>query len=352
MSPHLHISIFAFQLLKISLMNMDLMFWLQSFFLIQRLIVVSYRYTVTNIVTRINLMTNLTLLRQLTDDERLTAYDQARTNVVRASGERPQRANFSNSQSKFPAWFSSIVAALMVIAFIASAMPSLFRLFTAGRDYFQHGIDSGWQGAVVGVSTFILAEFLIILSTITARVYFDAKQARIFIIPILMGLSVAFVGNWTVTQPNDLFGWLETIIPPSAVLFLALIGERLILDAIETRHANELAYQSALSEYQALADNPEQSPRWIGTYANALRDAIRTANGRGRGREERLALMDALSLDDWRVLVGRELQASDWFALPPEPSQIEIEQPNPTKAELPNRSGQLPLFVNLNQDLD
>lgn len=295
-------------------------------------------------------MTNLTMLRQLTEDERLTAYDQARQNIVRASGEKPHRAQFANSQSKFPAWFSSFVALLMVIAFIASAMPSLFRLFTAGRDYFTHGIDSGWQGAVVGVSTFILAEFLIILSTITARVYFDQRQARIFIIPILMGLSVAFVGNWTVTQPSDLFGWLETIIPPSAVLFLALIGERLILDAIETRHANEQAYQSALSEYQVLADNPEQSPRWIGTYANALRDAIRSANGRGRGREERLALMDTLSLEDWRVLVGRELQASDWFALPPEPAQIEVEQPvNPTNAVL-NGKGQLPLFVNLTQD--
>lgn len=297
-------------------------------------------------------MNKLTLLRQLTDDERLTAYEQAKNNVVRASGEKPYRAQFANSQSKFPAWFSRFVALLMVIAFIASAMPSLFRLFTAGRDYFQHGIDSGWQGAVVGVSTFILAEFLIILSTITARVYFDAKQARIFIIPILMGLSVAFVGNWTVTQPNDLFGWLETIIPPSAVLFLALIGERLILDAIETRHANEQAYQSALAEYQVLVDNPEQSPKWISTYANALRDALRSANGRGRGASERVELMASLSLEDWRVLVARELQALDWFALPPEPeTKIEVETGNFTNAEL-NGNGQLPLFVNLHQSGD
>jgi len=253
-------------------------------------------------------------LRQLTDDERLDAVENARATVTRKIGDKPSRDTFANNTiSRYPAWLTRAVGGVMAIVFIASALPSLFRLFTAGRDYFMHGITDGTQGALVGVSTFLLAEFLIILSTISARVYFHGRSRLIFIVPISLGLAVALVGNYVIAKPADIFGWLETIVPPIAVLFLALIGERLILDAIEARHANERDYQHALTRWQLAVNSPEQSEHWALTYANALRQAIINANTKGTGATARRELINTLTPAHWRLLVIRELRADSWF---------------------------------------
>jgi len=253
-------------------------------------------------------------LRPLTDEERLEAADRAKAVVLKANGDKPKREQFLDTAiSRYPTWFSRIVAVFMVIVFVAAAMPSLFRLYTAGSEYFRHGIDNAFLGSIVGISTFLLAEFLIILSTISARVYFEGRARLVFVIPICLGLAVALVGNWVVAQPTDIFGWLETLSPPFAVLFLAIIGERLVLDAIESRHANERAYQVALVEWQASNHEPEQSPRWRSAYANALKAMIRDVNGKDRGATARQQLMGTLTASDWRVLVLREMRAESWF---------------------------------------
>lgn len=282
-----------------------------------------------------NINQTLKTLRRLTDEERLEAQEKARAVIVRSIGDKPTRAAYENNHvSQYPAWFTQLVAAVMGIVFLAAAMPSLFRLFTAGRDYFLHGIDDGIQGAIVGVSTFVLAEFLIILSTISARVYFTGRARLVFIVPIIMGLAMALVGNWTVTQPTDLFGWLETLIPPSAVLFIALIGERLILDAIEARHANERSFQEALTEWQTAVNNPEMAAGYRAAYANALRDALRDGNMKGKGAKERAEFMRGLGVDDWRALVTRELKADSWFE-EIEVLQVDTQHPEPDQAVIP-----------------
>lgn len=271
-------------------------------------------------------------LRALTDEERLQAAERARAVVARAAGDKPSRASFTDViASKYPAWVGRLTAGLMALVFVAAAMPSLFRLFTAGRDEFTNGINEPAQAALVGVSTFLLAEFLIVLSTISARVYFEGRARLIFVVPVGLGLAVALVGNWVVAQPGDLFGWLETLSPPLAVLFLALIGERLVLDAIERRHAGERAYQAALTDWQAATAEPERSPRWRSAYANALRATLQEANTRGTGATARRELMSALSAAHWRALVGREYAADSWHevadaeALPV--SGVEVIQP-------------------------
>jgi len=205
-----------------------------------------------------------------------------------------------------------LVGGFMVIAFVASAMPSLFRLFTAGRDYFSHGIDSGWQAAIVGVSTFLLAEFLIILSTIAASTFYRGKQRLIWVFPVVMGLSMALVGNWVVTKPSDVFGWLETLIPPLSVLFIALAGERLILESIKTRHANERAFQQAMQAYNQVVNDPEQHSRWQQFHANALKESLQNAQSGGRGTKERLEIVQTLTNQEWASLVKRELMADRW----------------------------------------
>jgi hypothetical protein len=282
-------------------------------------------------------MSHLNQIRALTDEERLSAREAARRVIVRAAGQQPTRSQFASAGvSRFPPWFTRVIALLMLVVFIAAALPSLFRLFSAGRDYFLHGIEDTWQAAAVGVSTFLLAEFLVILSALAARVYFTGRGRYVFVLPVAGGLALALVGNWTITQPADLFGWLETVIPPGAVLVLALIGEKLVLDSIQARHAGEVAYQQALTAWQAATADPERSPRWVHAYANALKAALTEAAGRGTGATARRALLETLTVDDWRALVKREIAADEWYH---EPDSQPAPAPDPPTVDQPEEGG-------------
>jgi hypothetical protein len=256
----------------------------------------------------------LQTLSPLSDSERLEAREAARQYVIAAEGDKPRREQFQDVRvSEYPGWVNKLVALLMFVVFIVSAAPSLFRLYTAGRAYFLLGIGIEAQAAIVGLATFMLAETLVIISTIVMRIYFHGRARFVFIIPIAFGTAMALEGNRIIARPHDVFGWLETIAPPVAVLFMALIAERLILDSIRTRHANERAYQEALKQWQENTRDPETSPRWRSAYANALKEKIREINGRGRGKTERDALMAQLPTAVWGALVMRELRSESWF---------------------------------------
>lgn len=257
---------------------------------------------------------NLHKLQQLTEDQRLDARDRARQMVVKSLGLRPTREQYSHTSiSKYPGWVTKLVAGFMLVAFIASAIPSLFRLFNAGRDYYLHSIDVQWQATLVGLSAFLLAEFLIVLSTVTASIFYRGRAKLLWAIPVIMGLLMALVGNYVVAQPSDFWGLLETFIPPLSVIFIAVAGERLILDSIKTRHANERAYQEALTQYNQVVNDPEHHTRWNQFYANALKESLRDAQSGGRGTKERQEIVTTLNSRDWAALVRREMVADRWF---------------------------------------
>jgi hypothetical protein len=292
----------------------------------------------------------MTQIYRLNDEQRLTAKNEARQIVIAQYGNEPtleqfqrplpllpDRENYEGrTVSEYPAWLTKVISTFMVIVFIAAALPSLFRLYRVGYDYFYAGIESGWQATVVGVSTFLLAEFLIVLSTVAMRVLFKSTLARaMFILPIGLGLAMAFVGNWTITQPHDAMSWLETVVPPIAVLFTAMIGEQLTLHSIKSRYANERAYQQdrraieserreqqqaekqayrhAVTIWHNATNSPENSEFWLSAYANALREQIVRANDSGRGRTERMEYLSNLSRDEWISLIRQEIQAEQWF---------------------------------------
>lgn len=278
-------------------------------------------------------------LRALNDDERLSAHESARAVVLRRLGEQPRRERFASATiSQYPPIVLIIVGIVLALVFVGAALPSLFRLFTAGRDYFLHGIEDFDQAAIVGAATFLLSEFLIILSTIVARVFFTGRERLLFAVPIALGLLMALVGNWVIQQPTDLFGWLETVTPPIAVLFIALVGERLILDAIATRHGREVAYQRALAEWQQRSAAPEDSEFWRAAYINALKERLIAANASGQGATARRELMNTMSPGDWRPLLLRELNADRWHE-----SIVEVEEapapPAPVPLSLPVVNG-------------
>jgi hypothetical protein len=262
----------------------------------------------------------LAALHPLTEEQRLDARDRARQNVIRAYGPRPTRDQFrDHTVSEYPRWLTWGVAGMLLIVFFAAANVSVFRVFTAGRDHFQETIAVGWQASLVGVSAFLLAEFMVIASTIAQRIYFKGRDRWLMAVPITLGLAMAFIGNWTISQPEvsltaaGIWSVLETAAPPAAVLFMAIIGERLILEALRNRHANEQAYQTALAEWLAQTADPDKSPRWRTSYANALREVLREVNGTGRGQKDRREYMSALRGPEWSALVWREMQADAWF---------------------------------------
>lgn len=268
----------------------------------------------------------LSTLRELTDDERLDAREAARGVILREIGDRPERAQFEGvNVSEYPRWVRGLVALLMLTVFMAAAAPSLFRLYSAGRTYHLQGIDSEWQAAIVGVSTFLLAEFIIITSTLAASIFFSKGWHRaLFAVPISLGLAVAFVGNWTVVQPHDLFSYLETFVPPLVVVFVSFVGERLVLDSMKQAHADEKAYQEALAEWLEQSRNVEHHPKWQVIYGRALLEKLRKVNAKGRGAKARKEFMAELNRAGWSALVRREfaIDAGEWLLTgSPQPDQ-------------------------------
>jgi hypothetical protein len=290
-------------------------------------------------------------INALNDEQRLIAKEQARRIVVQSYGTEPtseqfqrplpslpSREDYEGRQiSEYPVWVSKLIAAFMGIVFVAAALPSLFRLYTVGRDYYLMGINNEFQASIVGFSTFVLAEFLIVLSTVAMRVLFKSNLARAaFAIPIVLGMAMAFVGNWTITQPHDAMSWLETIAPPIAVLFTAFIGEQLILHNLKTRHANErafqmdyralelerrqqqeaekVAYRESLHRWQEVINKPEQSEAWLSAYANAIWQQLLIANDFGRGKSERIEYLSSLDRQSKIDLVRQQIDGANWYS--------------------------------------
>lgn len=246
-----------------------------------------------------------TELKMLTIEQRIEARRRARALILSKLGEAPQRA--ASGFNRYPSYMNRMVLGLMGVVFVAAALPSLFRLYRAGYDHFiTHNPDT-FQAALVGGATFLLAEFLVIVSTLTMRVYFTGRGQWVMLVPITLGISMALVGNIQASQPDTLFEWLETCIPPIAVLFMALIGERLLLNAVEQRQEAEKDYQTRMAEWNAAKIDPETSELWPQTYAEALREALVKVNAR---RKDALTQM---TTGAWRGAVRREMAAESWF---------------------------------------
>ncbi len=130
-----------------------------------------------------------------------------------------------------------------------------------------------------------------------------------------MGIAtiVALTGNIQISLPGHTsspFAWLESVAPPLLVLSTAYVLKEQVLEAIEQRHTDELAFQSVLAEWRNATAKPERHPQWSQFYANALRDALLKTNSR---RKETL---NEMSIGDWRAAVYRKTLADLWYEEP------------------------------------
>ncbi len=259
----------------------------------------------------------LQTLRPLTDAERLAAREVARKNAVKGHGRAPRFEDYERIQvSDFPAYISWVVSILLLVVLFAAANVSVFRVFTAARNHFLETMpgEEG-QAQIVGAAMFLLAEFTVVTCIVAQRTLFqNNRTVRISLwIPVSLGVLVAFVGNWTIARPYNLWGLLETVVPPIAVLFMSLILEELFLRSIYHKHKATVAYETALAKWQQETADPEQLPRFNRSYMEALKDAIRQVNLTGRGASERRELIQSMTPEEWVWPVARELRAEEVF---------------------------------------
>ena len=256
-------------------------------------------------------------IRPLTEGERITAHDLACDRVIARQGVKPHRDHFKHTQqSKYPQWLIMGVLALSALMLLAAFVPSAIRLYDIGSRTFGSAIPDETSKQIVGLCVILLAETGAILFTLAFAVL-DVNRITRAILggAIILTAAIALVGNYQVAlygHEATLFTWLEALAPPILTLATAYILKEVALHSIASRHADNMAYQGALEEYQDATRNPENSPLFQASYANALRETIQQVNGKGRGRNERLAIMATLNSDHWRALVARELQADAW----------------------------------------
>lgn len=254
-------------------------------------------------------------LKPLTQDERQNAHVAAQQAVMRAVGERPLREAFDrHTASRYPPAVTKLINGLCIVLLLAAFTPSAIRLFVIGSETFGVAVSDNLAMVAVGVATVLTAEIgQVVFSLALATMGTTASARRLLYASMGIATTIALVGNVQVALPGHVhspFAWLEAIAPPLLVLSTAYVLKEQLLDAIETRHANERAYQESVNLWQSATADPESHPHWMQFYANALRDAIRKVNSR---RKDTLV---SLNTGDWRALVYRELQADNWYAQP------------------------------------
>lgn len=251
-------------------------------------------------------------IRSLTQEQRQVARHLAHRAVINAIGAKPTREQFMYSTiSKYPPAITRLISGLCLVLLLAAFAPSAIRLYVIGSQTFGQTVSSRVAMTAVGLATVLSAEIgQVVFSLALATLGTSRSSRRLLYSSMLIATTLSLVGNIQISLPGHTgspFAWLEAIAPPVLVLSTAYVLKEQVLDAIERRHADERAFQAAFADWQAATADPEQHTNWRQMYANALRDALLRANSR---RKEAIGEM---TVDDWRTVVQREMQADLWY---------------------------------------
>jgi hypothetical protein len=254
-------------------------------------------------------------LRPLTQEQRQTDRQAARQAVVRSIGPRPAREQFAHHTiSKYPSSVTRLISIICIVLLLAAFTPSAIRLYVIGSQTFGQAVPSSVAMTAVGLATVLSAEVgQVVFSLALAILGTSRSSRRLLYASMAIATILALTGNIQTALPGHTqspFAWLESVAPPLLVLSTAYVLKEQVLERIEQRHADERAFQMALAEWQAVTSEPEKLPQWPQFYANALRDALRKANNR---RQE---VLNQMTLEDWTLIVTREMQADLWYEHP------------------------------------
>jgi hypothetical protein len=205
------------------------------------------------------------------------------------------------------------ITLLCLIALMGAFTLSATNLNAIGRDTVAHSIEHSGSVAFGGIAVVILAETAQIIFSLALALVDDLRSKSVLYSGMIASTAIALVGNIEYAKPDTYFHWFIAVIPPLVVLGLGFILKVQALHAISNRHEAKRQFQLALVEYQKATANPEMSPMFKPAYANALREMLVKINSKGRGKNERVAMMQSFTGDEWRMLVQQELSADMWF---------------------------------------
>lgn len=256
-------------------------------------------------------------IQPLTQQQRVQARKQAIEVVEALAGKKPAREQFRNSTiSKYPYWITGMVVGLSLIVLLTAFLLSAMRLYHIGYATFHQTLANDIASTVAGFAIVLLSEAAAVLFTIALSVIGQSPtQKRILLASIFATAALALSGNYYVAldgQHFTVFGVLEAMLPPLLTLSTAYVLKELLLRVIENRHADQLAFETALAEWKRATAYPEQHPNFPQAYANELRDLLIKANRRSKGVRE---IMEQLDRTTWRLLVQRELHTESWFTI-------------------------------------
>lgn len=244
----------------------------------------------------------------LTDAQRIQAREVAHANLIaRYARRKPRRSDFDDhTAARYPRAFTLLIGLMLVLVALAAGWISGVRLYFAGKAYALATIHDYVLSVAIGLATVLAAELLVILATVAGQVYLRGRKQVISLIPVIVGMVVAFVGNWTVTQPATAWGLVETLFPPVAVLSVAFFFEITLLPDLERRQANEVAFQQARARYDTIHLAPESHPRWLDMHGKALWETWREAFA---ARFDMVAIPQEVR----RLIAHRELSFDHFF---------------------------------------
>ena len=244
-------------------------------------------------------------MQSLTVAKRDQTRRDAEQSIKQQIGAKPTRDQFNNYvASRFPRWFKVMIGCLLFTVALAAGLNSGVRLYVAGFNQVRDIMPYFIGRVIIGGCTVLAAELLVILATVAGQVYLHGKQKGIAAVPIIVGTSVAFVGNWSIIDPSSMWGWVETAYPPIAVLSVAFFFEISLVPELERRQADNNAFELARSEWQTLFDNVEDHPDWPQTWATVIREELVQHNGMS---------VDDLTPGEWRAAVEVEMNAEQWW---------------------------------------
>lgn len=277
--------------------------------------------------------------------ERERAFEMARTQVA---GPEPQLEDFARRvYSKYPPEhmrrMRRLGYALLVPAFTGSAIRIFLAAYETNATYLTGSRNPALSvpmliAVLVGLMSVLLAETGQVAFTLWASsVPDDARWMHAALSAGAWGcLAFALAANVFIVKPGTLWqdagacalAWLETLLPPLLVLIAANVLKSLALNDIENRHAAQMDYETQHAAWQDHRAQAHLHEAWMQTVANELREGIRNANRRS------YAKLRALSNEDWRTLVLRELAADAWYVQQALPAVENDTQPEQTDSPL------------------
>jgi hypothetical protein len=280
-------------------------------------------------------------IKGLTAQQRMQARKAARELVVMEYGDKPTREQFNNNTiPRIPIWMQKIIAVMNGFAILFAFVMSAQALHEVGRQIMSKSLDNPASIELGGIMIVALSEISVVVLSLSLVMVEDKLEKVMIWAGIATCAAIAIGGNYIFAAPDSTYELLIAVGPPGLVISLTWIWKRQWLHIIESRYQNELAFQSALTQWDEKRDSPEYNPRYTGYLVSELKETIIRVNSRGRGASDKKAIMNSWTDGTWRERIQNELNADgNWFENAPQKAHTDVSSDLQVKVVSTNVGG-------------